>query len=108
MNSGPAGIRGAGPELAGDLRGGRWAQVFRKYETLVTGLDRWIVDRLRETRGSAAPEAQQAELLAGRRQALGALEGKDAQRVLAVFHPDEKFKTEQGYVAEVPLVLVWQ
>lgn len=105
MNSGPAGTWGAGPELAGDLRGGRWEQVFRKYETLVTGLDRWIVDRLRETRGAAAPEAQQAELLAGRRRELGALEGKDAQRVLAVFHPDEKFETEQGYVAEVPLVL---
>ncbi len=105
MNSGPAGTRGAGPELAGDLRGGRWEQVFRKYETLVTGLDRWIVDRLRETKGEAAPEAQQAELLAGRRRELGALEGKDAQRLRAVFHPDEKFKTEQGYVAEVPLVL---
>jgi hypothetical protein len=104
-NSGPAGTRGAGPELAGDVRGARWEQVFRKYETLVTGLDRWIVDRLQETRGATAPEAQQAELLAGRRQELGALEGKDAQRVLAVFHPDEKFKTEQGYFAEVPLVL---
>jgi len=98
---------GAGPELGKHIRAGMWGTAFSEYQTVVSGLDRWIVDRTKATKGAHSSEAQQLELIAGRRRELAALDGLGAQPVLAVFQPDEKFKNEQGFVSQVPLSLYY-
>lgn len=98
---------GAGPELSAHISGGRWGAAFSAYEKLVGGLDSWIVDQLKEKRGAHNPETERVELIAGRKREMAALESKNAQRVLAVFQPDEKFSSEAGYVKQVPLALYY-
>lgn len=103
----PSGTTGAGPSLSGYIKSGRWGEAYGAYGALVTGLDRWIVDQLKSLKGKHAPEAERAELLAGRRRELSAMESKGAKRALATFQPDDKFKEEQGYVSQIPLMLYY-
>lgn len=108
-SSSPMGKSGPGPSLAGHITAGRWGDAFAAYGTLVAGLDRWIVDRLKAVKGEHAPETERADLIAGRRRELTDLEGKRAKRALATFQPDDKFQKEQGYVKQIPLSLYyWQ
>ena len=102
----PAGSSGAGPSLAGHLRAGRWGSAFSAYETLVAGLDHWIVDGLK-AKGQSSAQASRVELIAGRKRELAAIESKNPRRVLATFQPDDKFKKEQGYVSQIPLALYY-
>ena len=98
-------VTGPTVELPGDIRAGRWEKALTDYEQLLAGLDRWIIDQ-RKAKGTVRPElVAQAERLAAERQELVEIQGKNPIRIYAVFHPDEKFKTEQGYIAEVPLAL---
>ncbi|HET9646864.1 MAG TPA: ParB/Srx family N-terminal domain-containing protein [Microlunatus sp.] len=98
---------GAGPQLAGNISGGQWEQAFVGYQTLVTGLDKWIVKKLKEAKGEHSDEAQQAEYLVSSRSQLAELEQYKPTRVLAVFHPDQQFSAESGYVPEIPLNLYY-
>jgi len=98
---------GAGPQLAGEIAAGKWEQAFADYQRLVTGLDRWIVRRLEETKGKRDETTQQAQYLVSSRAELGALEQYGAKRVLAVFHPDAQFTAEGGYRPEIPLNLYY-
>jgi len=83
-----------------------WDRVYSAYRRFVEALDKWIIDQMKEKeKESPTRETKRAELLAGRKAALGALEDHKPVRVLAVFHPDEKFKTDFGYVSEIPLAL---
>jgi hypothetical protein len=104
---GHASSSGAGPELAGDIKAGRWSKALANYQRLVSGLDKWILDRLKAVKGEHSAEAQRAGLLTGRKRELGEIEKHNPKRILAVFHPSEKFKGEQGYVAEFPLALYY-
>ncbi len=96
---------GAGPSLEGEIRAGQWSKAFSDYQELAGGLDRWIIDQLETKRG--AGEARDAERLGEVKQRLSDIERYKPTRILAVFHPDEKFKTESGYVAELPLSLYY-
>ncbi|HEU4546614.1 MAG TPA: ParB/Srx family N-terminal domain-containing protein, partial [Microlunatus sp.] len=100
-------VTGAGPELAGDIEAGRWDKAFDNYQRLVSGLDNWIVDRLRETRGEHDPALEQAEFLTRSREQLAAIDRHRPTRVLAVFQPDEQFRGEEGFVDHVPLNLYY-
>jgi hypothetical protein len=96
---------GGGPSLERDIRAGRLSGALVDYQELVAGLDRWIVDQLTIKRG--AGEAREAERLGAVKQNLRDIESHTPTRILAVFHPDEKFKTETGYIAELPLSLYY-
>jgi hypothetical protein len=98
---------GAGPELADDIKASRWSQAFAKYQKLVSGLDQWILERLKQHKGEFSQEAQRLELLTERKRELGAIERHNPRRILAVFHPSEKFQTEQGYISEFPLAIYY-
>jgi hypothetical protein len=98
-------IEGPGAGLSLAILSGQWDSAYNLYQQLVAGLDQWIIDRLKEVKGKGDTEAQQAELLSKRKSALSDIESKHPIRVVAVFHPDEKFKTESGFVAEIPLAL---
>lgn len=98
---------GSGPQLAGNISGGQWEKAFIGYQTLVTGLDKWIVRRLKETKGEHSEEARQADFLVSSRAQLAELEQHKPTRVLAVFHPDQQFSAESGYVPEIPLNLYY-
>lgn len=95
----------SGPQLATALTAADWTPAFTNYRRVVTVLDKVLVERLKESKGEHAKETEQAELLSERRAMIGEMEDHKPVRVLAVFHPDEKFRTEQGYVGEIPLVL---
>ena len=101
---------GEGAALAQQILMRQWDTAYTTYRTLVQGLDRWIVDRIKEKdKTGSSPESQRAELIGARRDALGAIASHNPIRILAVFHPDEKFKTDFGYVSEIPLALfAWQ
>jgi hypothetical protein len=96
---------GSGPQLASDLRQGNVQAAVVDYQALVGGLDQWIADRTAaKTQG---PDADRLQLIVGQRRQLGELDGLGAQRIIAVFQPDAKFKNEQGYVSQVPLSLYY-
>ncbi|MBZ4416010.1 DUF4157 domain-containing protein [Myxococcus sp. RHSTA-1-4] len=108
-NISPAGERGAGPELAGSLKNGRWQAALSQYRLLVQGMDQWIVERLRKAgRTQDVQDAQRVEYLGAMREQLEALRGKPGiRRVQAVFHPDEQYKST-ARIFEVPLsLLLW-
>lgn len=96
---------GPGAALEGDLRSAKWEEAYADYQQLVAGMDRWIADQLRVKRGSG--EAAEAARLRTVKQNLRDIERYNPKRILAVFHPDEKFKTEAGYIAELPLELYY-
>lgn len=96
---------GPGAVLEADIRSAKWDKAFSDYQQLVSGLDRWIVDQLQVKRGTG--EAHEAERLGTVKQNLQDIERYKPTRVLAVFHPDQKFKTETGYIAELPLSLYY-
>lgn len=98
---------GFGPELADDIKAGRWDKSFSKYQKLVSGLDQWVLDRLKEVKGEHSAQAQRVGLLTGRKRELGEIEKHNPMRILAVFHPSERFKEEQGYINEFPLSLYY-
>lgn len=102
-----ASTTGAGPELAGNIKAGQWSKALANYQRLVSGLDQWILDRLKTVKGEHSTEAQRVGLLTGRKRELGEIEKHNPKRILAVFHPGEKFKGEQGYVTEFPLSLYY-
>ncbi len=68
-------------------------------------LDDVLVEKLKDVKGEHSEDAQSAELIAGRRSALVDMSEHNPIRVMASFHPDEKFRTEQGYVSAIPLTL---
>ncbi len=88
-----------------DLSFGRWEQAFVNYNVLIGGMDRWIVDRLKETKGKENEMVKRAEAIATMHAALGAIAGKKPLRIPAVFHPDKKFANEGGYQETIPLQL---
>jgi hypothetical protein len=96
---------GAGVGLEADLRAGQWDKSIAAYEQLVAGLDRWIADQTTEKRGSSA--GAEAARQASVKQNLQDIQRYQPKRLLAVFHPDEKFKSEAGYIAELPLELYY-
>jgi len=98
---------GPGPELAGHIRAARWQQAYDEYQTVVTGLDKWLVKRLEETKGEHSKEAEEAKFLVSSRGQLAELEKYNPTRVLAVFHPNDQFSGEGGYVPEIPLSLYY-
>ncbi|WP_162292539.1 eCIS core domain-containing protein [Candidatus Promineifilum breve] len=98
-------ISGPRDSVAANLRDKQWEQAFGNYNRLISGLDRWVVTRLKETKGEKDESVQQAEGLAAQREALGKIEGRRPIRVVAVFHPDSKFSHEPGYKDSFPLAL---
>ena len=82
-----------------------WAAAFPRFERLVSLLDEVIVERLKSVKGEHAADTEAAELLSGRRAALVEMSEHHPTRVMAVFHPDEKFRTDAGYVGAIPLTL---
>ncbi len=98
---------GAGPDLAKNIRAEEWEKAFPNYRKLVSGLDQWIVENLKKTKGERAEETQQAAFLAGRRRQLANIEKHNPKRLLAAFYPDKKFGKESGYVSQVPLSLYY-
>ena len=88
---------------------GQWDKAYQSYHSLVDGLDRWIVDRMKEKKGEKDPQFKRAQAIASMHGALGDLAAKKPIRVLAAFHPDKKFASEGGYMPTVPLQLyAWQ
>jgi hypothetical protein len=82
-----------------------WDLAFNLYQRLVSLLDDVMVDRLKEVKGEHSAEAEAATLIHGRRAALVEMSEHKPIRIAATFHPDEKFKTESGYVSAIPLTL---
>lgn len=96
-------VAGAGPELEAKIRAGNWAEATTGYNRLVSGLDRWIADRLKANPDRPA-EARTAQYLGAAKTALGTIESKNPTRIQAVFHPEQQF-IDTGRIAEVPLSL---
>ena len=98
---------GAGPRLVGEITAGTWVPAFADYQTLVTGLDKWVVHRLKVTKGEHDKSAEQAQYLVSSRGQLADLERFSPERVLAVFHPDQQFSAEGEYRPQFPLNLYY-
>ena len=96
---------GPGKSVAIDLLFSRWDQAFANYNALIGGLDRWIVDRLKETKGEENETVKRAEAIGAHREALGNIEKYKPIRIVAVFHPDKKFSDEEGFKESIPLSL---
>lgn len=103
----PTKTTGAGPELAGQIALGSWREAFDNYQTLVSGLDRWIAKKVKDAGGAHSKLAEQAEFLVSSRAGMAALEKYNPTRVLAVFQPNQKFSGEGGWVEQVPLNLYY-
>ena len=98
---------GAGSKLGGTISSGAWTQAYNDYQTLVSGLDAYIVTQLERKEGKNDQDTQRAGYLGGMKRELGAIQKHKPQKVHAVFHPDSKY-AESGRIAEVPLQLyVW-
>jgi hypothetical protein len=96
---------GPGSQVQSELLAAQWDAAYRDYNALVDGLDRWIVQKLKETHGETSEAFKQAQLLTGRKSAISSIADFKPIRVLAVFHPDKRFETEAGYIDEIPLEL---
>ena len=94
-----------GSALVDAVATGKFESAIALFQRLVVVLDEVLVERLKEVKGEHSAETEGAELVTGRRDALLEMSAHDPVRVMAVFHPDEKFRTEQGYVGELPLTL---
>ena len=97
-----------GGKLWDALSTGAWAGALSCYRELVGLLDDVIINQLEQKKGpDAEEEAEEAKSLKAHQETLQDVADHNAKRLLAVFLPDEKFRTEQGYVAEVPLSLYY-
>lgn len=103
-----AGVYGAGPSIspafaaASDAAG--WTRAFKAYETLVHGLDLWVIDNTKKAKGDNNSDAQRLEYMSEMRGELGKIEDKKPIPIHATFFPDPKYDTSSG-PAEVPLSL---
>ena len=96
---------GPGAQVAAELLSAQWDAAYRDYTALVDGLDRWIVQKLKEAHGETSDTAKRAEMIAGRKNAISSIADFKPIRVPAVFHPDKRFENEGGYIDEIPLEL---
>lgn len=100
----PAGARGAGPELAENLKSGRWQAALTHYRRLTQGMDQWILAQLRKA--GRTQEVQRVEYLGAMREQFESLSGKPGlRRLQAVFHPDAQYQAT-ARIFEVPLTLL--
>jgi hypothetical protein len=89
------------------LAAGKYEQAFAAYNTVVGGLDKWIVAKLKaKNTRDGNDAAQRIEYLGAMRTELGKLEGVKPTRVQAVFHPDAGYK-DALRTKEVPLALYY-
>ncbi|HWO23962.1 MAG TPA: hypothetical protein VNO30_34705 [Kofleriaceae bacterium] len=101
---------GAAIEIAGDIRGDRWAQAYAHYARLTSGLDHWIADELERRFGPAGKSA------AWQLGVLGELRAAEAyhpgvRRVQAVFVADSSYDSHADYntYRQIPLyLLLWR
>jgi len=94
--------------IAEALHSGPWSAALSVYSAATAGLDAVLRDRMAEKGGDKDKDLVEARQLSDLRKQLGTVGGK-AIRVAATFHPDEKFRSEQGYVTTLPLQLyVWR
>ena len=91
--------------LAGALRAGTWSGALSAYTSTMTVLDRVLRDRMEKAGGESDKDLKEASQLGELRSELREIPGGRAIRVAGTYHPDEKFRTEQGYVSMVPLQL---
>jgi hypothetical protein len=104
--SAPFRVSGMVPEV---LRTGNWSSSLSIYSAATGGLDGVLRARMEKDGGERDKDLVEAAQLGKLRSELKEIPGGKAVRVAATYHPDEKFRTEQGYVSTVPLQLyVWK
>ncbi len=88
------------------LRSGGWASALGAYSTAMTAVDKTIRDRMEKVGGESDKDLVEAKQLGQLRSELQEIPaGAKAIRVAGTYHPDEKFRSEQGYVSMLPLQL---
>ena len=89
--------------LTGSIKAQNWLAVMGAYTATVTALDDVLRDRIEASEGKGRDF--QASKAMG--QLRGELQGipANAIRVAAAFHPDDKFRSDLGYVSTLPLLL---
>lgn len=91
------------------LRTGNWAAGLFMYSAATAAIDGVLRTRMEKAGGESDKDLVEARQLGQLRSELKEIPGGKAIRVAGTYHPDEKFRTEQGYVSMVPLQLyVWK
>ncbi|MEO6897940.1 MAG: DUF4157 domain-containing protein [Caldimonas sp.] len=93
--------------LSQALRAGHVEIAMHTYADLASGLDRWIVRRLRDTEGEKSKDAARLESLVSLDTALHSISAHKPTRVDAVFHPDDATYARFGHIYDVPLLVFY-
>ncbi len=99
-------FQGHGADSAASLDAGNWSSGLRSYRRMRQGLDTWIMQQARANSTSSS----ELELMSAQQSMLSRLEtlnDKGAKRIHAIFRPDPKFRSEQGYQAQFPLEMYY-
>lgn len=99
--------RRLGNNMVSALKAGAWERALSSYQQMVYLLDEQMVAGLKSATDGDPAAAKEAESLVAQEHELRDVADHNPKRLLAVFLPDEKFRTEEGYVAEVPLSLYY-
>jgi hypothetical protein len=88
---------------------GPWSAALALYNAATGGLDNEIRTRMEKAGGKNDKDLVESRQLGKLRGELMEIPRGNVIRVAGTYHPDEKFRTEQGYVSMVPLHLyVWK
>ncbi|CAM3731609.1 hypothetical protein KIPE111705_22095 [Kibdelosporangium persicum] len=91
------------------VQSANWPSVFSAYASAMAVSDATLRDRLERAGGEGDRDLREAKQLSDLSRELREIPPGSVIRVPATYHPDEQFRTEQGFVSMVPLQLyAWQ